>query len=448
MTRKPTYTLILGAGESGTGAALLAKAKGVKVLVSDAGMIKPTYKKLLLENKIAFEENGHGAGLIAKAREVIKSPGIPDTAEIISTAHAANIPVISEIEFASRYTTATIAAITGSNGKTTTTGLLAHLMQQGGLNATAAGNIGQSFSRIVAEKDYEYYALELSSFQLEGNYDFRADIAILLNITPDHLDRYNHNFDAYANAKMRVIQNQRKTDAFVWCSDDETICRKVEQFMPKAKQYRFSLTQKEDQGAYLEKNNIIFNIKGETFTMTLEELALQGKHNIYDSMAAGIAGKLIGLRKESIKQSLADFRNAEHRLEFVANIHGIEFINDSKATNINSTWFALESQYKQVVWIAGGIDKGNDYSKLTELVKQKVKAIVCLGIDNHQLKEAFNNLVPVMTEVLTMEEAVNTAYNLADKNDTVLLSPSCASFDLFENYEDRGRQFKAAVQQL
>lgn len=448
MTVKSTYTLILGAGESGTGAALLAKAKGVNVLVSDSGAIKPIFKKLLLENGIAFEENGHSANLPEGAREIIKSPGIPDTAKIIKAAHAANIQVISEIEFASRYTRATIAAITGSNGKTTTTGLLAHMMQQGGLNATAAGNIGQSFSRHVAEYDRDYYSLELSSFQLEGNHEFRADIAILLNITPDHLDRYNQNFEAYADAKMRIIQNQRETDAFIWCSDDETIQRKVEQFRPQAKQYRFSLNQSDDEGAFLENNNIIFNIKGEKFTMTLEELALQGKHNIYDSMAAGIAGKLIGLRKESIKQSMADFRNAEHRLEFVANIHGIEFINDSKATNINSTWFAMESQYKPVVWIAGGIDKGNDYSKLTGLVKEKVKAIVCLGVDNHQLMEAFDNLVPVMVEANSMEEAVIAAYSLAEKNDTVLLSPTCASFDLFENYEDRGRQFKAAVQQL
>ncbi|GAB1404031.1 UDP-N-acetylmuramoyl-L-alanine--D-glutamate ligase [Lentimicrobium sp.] len=447
MNPQSAYTLILGAGESGTGAAMLAKARGINVLVSDAGSIKPEFKRELLARQISFEENGHSHGVLIKADEIIKSPGIPDTAPIIQAAIGAHIPVISEIEFAGRYTTATLAAVTGSNGKTTTTGLLAHLMQAGGLNAIAAGNIGLSFSRAVAEKQHEYYALELSSFQLDGIQDFHAHIAVLLNITPDHLDRYNHSFDAYADAKMRIIRNQSASDAFIWCSDDQTIQHKVKQYKPRAKQYRFSLYSKEEEGAYLENNKIIFNINGEIFTMTLEELALQGKHNIYDSMAAGIAGKLIGLRKESIKQSLADFKNAGHRLEYVANIHGIEFINDSKATNINSTWFALESQYKPVVWIAGGIDKGNDYSKLTELVKHTVKAIVCLGVDNEKLIKAFAHLVPV-TETHSMEEAVEKAYTLAGKNEVVLLSPACASFDLFENYEDRGRQFIVAVNQL
>lgn len=448
MIQNSPYTVVLGAAESGIGAALLAKAKGVNVFVSDSGPIKPVFRNTLVENNIGFEENGHRKDLLEFAEEIIKSPGIPDTVEVIRKANAQNIPVISEIEFASRYTgAATVVAITGSNGKTTTTGLLAHIMEQGGLNSTAAGNIGKSFARTLVERSYDYFALELSSFQLEGNQKFKADIALLLNITPDHLDRYHHSFEAYADAKMRIVQNQSETDAFVWCSDDETIQRKVEELKPKAHQYRFSLTQKGHEGAYLEDNNIIFNIKGETFTMTIEEMALQGKHNIYDSMAAGIAAKLIGLRKESIKESLMDFRNAEHRLEFVANIHGIEFINDSKATNINSTWYALESQYKPVVWIAGGIDKGNDYTRLTELVKQKVKALICLGTDNHQLVEAFGNMIPVI-ETESMEEAVNTAYMLAKKDEAILLSPACASFDLFENYEDRGRQFKAAVQQL
>lgn len=440
--------VILGAAESGVGAALLAKSKGLGVFVSDFGRIRDDYKKILVDAAIEFEEGWHSEQIIRGAREIIKSPGIPDKAPVVAMAKAKGIAVISEIEFAGRYTDAKKICITGSNGKTTTTMLTWHILKAAGLNVGLAGNVGKSFARQVAEEKHDYYVIELSSFQLDGMFDFKADIGILLNITPDHLDRYDYDFSKYAGSKMRILQNQTENDALIWCQDDETVNDKMQQLNLKQHLYPISLQKKTDHGAYTENNKIVFNIKGETFDMTLEELALQGKHNIYNSMAAGIASKLVDIRKETIKECLSDFQNVEHRLEFVANIHGIEFINDSKATNINSAWYALESVNKKIVWIAGGIDKGNDYSKLFELVRQKVKAIICLGIDNEKLIDAFKDKVEIITETGSAEEAVSMAYYLARKGETVLLSPACASFDLFENYEDRGRKFKAAVKSL
>jgi UDP-N-acetylmuramoylalanine--D-glutamate ligase len=447
MNHKPKI-LILGAGESGTGAALLAAGKGFDVFVSDNGIIKDNFKNELITGSIVFEEGGHGSNILSGVNEIIKSPGIPEKAQLVMEARSLGISVISEIEFASRYTDATKICVTGSNGKTTTTGLIQHMLKHAGMNSCAAGNIGNSFAREVLQNDYDYFSLELSSFQLDGTDEFRAEIAILLNITPDHLDRYDYNFSKYAASKMRIIRNQRKEDAFIWCCDDETSREILNSAKLHQEVYKISLHEKGHEGAWLDRNTIVFNIKGETFTMTIEELALQGKHNIHNSMAAGIAGSLIGLRKESIKESLGSFQNTAHRLEYVANIHGIEFINDSKATNINSAWWALENQHKPVIWIAGGIDKGNDYSKLFEVVKSNVKALVCLGLDNELLIDAFKDIIPVIIETQSAEEAVNQAYYLASNNDVVLLSPACASFDLFENYEDRGNQFKNAVKAL
>lgn len=447
MNYKPKI-LILGAGESGTGAALLAAGKGFAVFVSDNGIIKDNFKDQLIAGNIEFEEGGHGQNILSGVNEIIKSPGIPENAQMVMEARSLGIPVISEIEFASRFTNATKICVTGSNGKTTTTGLIQHMLKQAGLNSCAAGNIGNSFASEVLKKEYDYFSLELSSFQLDGTDEFRAEIAILLNITPDHLDRYDYNFSKYAASKMRIIRNQRKEDAFIWCCDDETSREILKSAKLHQEIYKISLHEKGHEGAWFDGNTIVFNIKGEKFTMTIEELALQGKHNIYNSMAAGISGSLIGLRKESIKESLGSFENTAHRLEYVANIHGIEFINDSKATNINSAWWALENQHKPVIWIAGGIDKGNDYSKLFEVVKSNVKALVCLGLDNELLIDAFKEIIPVIIETQSAEEAVNQAYYLASNNDVVLLSPACASFDLFENYEDRGNQFKNAVKAL
>lgn len=440
--------VILGAAESGVGAALLAKNKGLNVFVSDFGKIREDYKKLLSDAGIDFEECRHNEKLILGACEIIKSPGIPDKAPIVAAALGKGLPVISEIEFAGRYTHAKKICITGSNGKTTTTMLLWHILQTAGLNVGLAGNVGKSFARQVAEENHDYYVIELSSFQLDGMFDFKAEIGILLNITPDHLDRYDYDFNRYAGSKMRILQNQTENDALIWCADDETVNDRIQQLNLKQHSYPISLQKEFENGAFTENNNIVFNIKGDKFAMTLEELALQGKHNIYNSMAAGVASRLVDIRKETIKECLSDFQNVEHRLEFVANIHGIEFINDSKATNINSVWYALECLNKKIVWIAGGIDKGNDYSKLFELVRHKVKAIVCLGSDNEKLIDAFKDKVEIITETSSAEEAVNVAYYLARKGDAVLLSPACASFDLFENYEDRGRKFKAAVKSL
>ncbi|MFN8712418.1 MAG: UDP-N-acetylmuramoyl-L-alanine--D-glutamate ligase [Bacteroidota bacterium] len=442
--------VILGAGESGTGAALLAQQKGYDVFVSDKGAIHQKYKDVLSKNEIRWEEKQHTESLILNADEVIKSPGIPGTVPLIKQLRSQSIPVVSEIEFAGRYTNAKTICITGSNGKTTTATLTHHILQKAGVNAALGGNVGHSFAKLVAEAKHDVYVLELSSFQLDDMYQFRADIAVLLNITPDHLDRYEYQMEKYAAAKFRIAQNQRPEDAFVYCADDEVTLREMHKYTINATKYPFSIKQElQQEGAYLNTNNeIIINIHKNPITMTIEELALQGKHNVYNSMAGGIAARLLEVRKDAIRESLSDFQSVEHRLEFVSRINNIDFINDSKATNVNSTWYALESMNTPVVWIVGGVDKGNDYESLLELVQSKVKAIVCLGKDNSKIIAAFGGRVETIVEAGSAQEAVALSYRLATKGDSVLLSPACASFDMFENYEDRGRQFKAAVRGL
>jgi len=445
------YIVVLGAGESGTGAALLAQKEGYDVFVSDFGPISDQYKKDLEEAGISFEENQHTEERIFNASEVIKSPGIPDKAPIIKKLTEKNIAIISEIEFAGRYTEAKLICITGSNGKTTTTMLTYHILQNAGLKVGLAGNIGRSFARQVAFENHEYYVLEISSFMLDNMYSFRADIAVLLNITPDHLDRYDYKMENYAASKFRIIQNQQKNDVFIYCADDEEIKKGMAQHQIKSKAYPFSIERTLDNGAFLEKDQIIINLHHNNqglFTMAITDLALQGKHNIYNSMASGIVAKVLELRNETIRESMGSFTNIEHRLEHVARISGIDFINDSKATNVNSTWYALESMPGDVVLILGGVDKGNDYDMLKDLVKSKVKGIVCLGKDNKRIHEAFEDDVEIIVNTFSANEAVQIAYYLAKKGDTVLLSPACASFDLFKNYEDRGNQFKKAVKEL
>lgn len=439
---------ILGAGESGVGSAVLAKKQGFDVLLSDKGSIKEKYKQQLLDYNINFEENTHNEEWILSANEVIKSPGIPDTAPLIKQLHSKQIPVISEIEFAARYTNATLIGITGTNGKTTTTLLTYHILQKAGLNVGLAGNIGKSFALQVAENNFDYYVLELSSFQLDGMYNTRLHIAILLNITPDHLDRYNYELKNYIASKLRIIQNQTAADYFIYCADDEVITNNFKVSDTQAQCLPFSLTKTFENGGYIQNEQLIINHNHTTFSMSIHDLALQGKHNQHNSMAASLSARLLEVRKEIIRESLEDFVNVEHRLEFVGKVHGIEFINDSKATNVNSTWYALESMNNPVVWIVGGQDKGNDYSMLLNLVKDKVKAIVCLGKDNSKIHAAFSGIVTLIEDAQSAEEAVKKAYRLGKKGDTVLLSPACASFDLFENYEDRGHQFKQAVRSL
>jgi UDP-N-acetylmuramoylalanine--D-glutamate ligase len=440
--------VILGSGESGVGAAVLGLKKGWEVFVSDKGIIKDKYKIVLSKYGIKWEEGNHTEALILNADEVIKSPGIPDKAPVVKHLREKGISVISEIEFAGRYTKAKKVCITGSNGKTTTTLLTYHILQKAGLNVGLAGNVGKSFALQVAENDFDCYVIELSSFQLDGMYDFKADVAILLNITPDHLDRYNYDLQQYVDSKFRVIQNQGPEDAFIYCDDDEIIKKELAKRTITAQCYPFSIMHEIRQGACLVGKEMMININPNPQSMSIEELALQGKHNIYNSMAASVASKLFDIRKESIRESLSDFHNVEHRLEHIGKVHGIDFINDSKATNVNSTWYALESMSQPVIWIVGGQDKGNDYSQLTELVKEKVKAIVCLGVDNKKIIEAFQGVVEVIVETSSAMEAVKASYRLGKKGDVVLLSPACASFDLFENYEDRGHQFKAAMRSL
>jgi UDP-N-acetylmuramoylalanine--D-glutamate ligase len=440
--------IILGGGESGTGAAILARKKGLDPFLSDAGLLKPEYRDLLNKYSIDFEDGGHSEELLKDAAEVIKSPGIPDNVPVVMTALNKGIPVISEIEFAGRYTNAFTVCITGSNGKTTTSSLIYHMMKKAGLNAGLAGNVGTSFARMVAEEDFDYYAIELSSFQLDGIKEFKPGIAVLLNITPDHLDRYDHEFRNYVNSKFQIIKNMDSTGSLIYCDDDQVVSGELRSRKTDILKYPFSIEKIYSQGAYVEKNKMAILTPNNKTEMTLEELALKGRHNLYNSMAAGIAGQLLRLRKEVIRESLSDFQGIEHRLESVIKVHEIDFINDSKATNVNSTWYALESMGTSVVWIAGGIDKGNDYSVLNDLVKQKVRAIVCLGKDNSRLLKAFKEIVPTIVESSSMQEAVRSAYYLARNGDTVLLSPSCASFDLFDNYEDRGRQFKTCVRNL
>jgi len=440
--------VVLGAAESGVGTAILAQKQGYDVFVSDFGAISAKYKKELTDRNIRFEEGQHSQEIIFAANEVVKSPGIPDKASIIVGLKERNINVISEIEFAARFTNAKMICITGTNGKTTTTLLTYHILQKAGLNVGLGGNVGKSFARQVAEENYDYYVLELSSFQLDGCYEFKADVAILTNITPDHLDRYEYNLQNYVDSKFRILQNQGPADAFIFCADDEITMQEISKREFKMQCLPFSIKQKEGMSAYTENNNLIIQTHNQTLTMSIQDLALQGKHNLYNSMASGIASRILEIRKEVVRESFSDFENIEHRLEFVNSVHGIDFINDSKATNVNSTWYALESLQSPIIWIAGGVDKGNDYSMLTELVQSRVKALVCLGTDNKKLIKAFKEIVPVIVEASSADEAVQTAYRLGKKGDTVLLSPCCASFDLFENYEDRGRQFKAAVRSL
>jgi UDP-N-acetylmuramoylalanine--D-glutamate ligase len=440
--------VILGAAESGVGAAILAKMHELDVFVSDSGAIKPKYKEMLKEENISFEENGHTEKLILNADEVIKSPGIPEKAQIIQLLRKKGIPVISELEFAGRYTDAKKICITGSNGKTTTTSLIYHMMKKAGLNVGLAGNIGQSLALQVAREDHDFYVIEISSFQLDGMFEFKADLAILLNITPDHLDRYEYNLQNYVDSKFRILQNLTESEYFIYCSDDELTMKEIDKIISTAKQLPFSIFHEVKQGAFLHNKNMVIRTDDNDFTMSIEELSLKGKHNIYNSMAAGIAGKVLEIRKEIIRESLSDFQGVEHRLEPVIKVKGIEFINDSKATNINSTWYALESMTNPVIWIVGGTDKGNDYSELYDLVKKKVKAIVCLGVDNTKIHKAFDGMIEGIIDTKSMKEAVTKAYHLGKPNDVVLLSPACASFDLFENYEDRGRQFKQCVREL
>ncbi len=427
---------------------MLAQKQGFDVFVSDSGTIKDKYREMLTSRNIPFEEGKHTPDLILNADEVIKSPVIPEKNPLIVALHEKNIPVISEIEFAGRYTSGYKICITGSNGKTTTTNLIFHMMEKAGLNVAMTGNVGNSFALAVAEGGYDYYVIELSSFQLDGMYDFRAEMAILMNITPDHLDRYNYEMQNYVDSKMRVIRNQTSDDVFIWCADDPVTLREVEKRTIGSRSLPFSIDRCEGMAACVENDNIILDITQKSSLMTIHDLALKGRHNTYNSMAAAIAGKVLNIRKETIRESLTDFQGVEHRLESVIMVAGINFINDSKATNVNSTWYALECMKSEVIWIAGGIDKGNDYSELSAVVKEKVKAIVCLGKDNHKIIEAFGGVVPTIVETTSMEEAVRSAYYLAHKGDTVLLSPACASFDLFNNYEDRGRQFKLAVRNL
>lgn len=439
--------VILGAGESGVGAAILAKVKGATVFVSDFGTIKPSFQQELNEHGLEWEEGTHTMERILAADIVVKSPGIPEKAPVMKAIREQGIKVVSEIEFAGYFTDAKKVCITGSNGKTTTTMLIHHMLTKAGMNVGLAGNVGYSFAKQVALEEKEIYVLELSSFQLDDMEDFKAEIAILTNITPDHLDRYEYNMQLYVNSKFRILQNQTAADYFIYNADDALIMKEIAGRTIAAQQYPFSLTKTLDKGGYTANKQLIINVNNQ-FSMSIHELALKGKHNTQNSLASGITGRLLDIRKEIVRESLSDFVNVEHRLEFVAKVCGIEFINDSKATNVNSTWFALESMENPTVWIVGGVDKGNDYTELLDLVKEKVKAIICLGKDNHKIIETFSGVVETIVEAGSAMEAVAYGYRLAKKDETVLLSPACASFDLFENYEDRGNQFKEAVRSL
>ncbi|MFT4601829.1 MAG: UDP-N-acetylmuramoylalanine--D-glutamate ligase [Arenicella sp.] len=456
MTTTNQNIVILGAGESGVGAALLAKAKGNVVFVSDKGKIKASYQKELEENQIEFESETHSVERVLEADLIIKSPGIPDTVQLVQDALIKDIPVISEIEYAGRFTSKKMICITGSNGKTTTTMWINHILKKAGLEVAMAGNVGESLARQVVEDKPGYYVVELSSFQLDGMFDFKTDIAILLNITPDHLDRYNYEMQNYTDSKFRITQNLTENDWFIYNADDPIIVEEIAKRDIKAQMAPFSIKKVEGMVGYANNKQININLSAVNnpadtkpeFSMSIHDLSLKGKHNAQNSLASGITSKILQIRNESIRESLSDFKNVEHRLEFVAKVNGIEFINDSKATNVNSTWYALESMDKPTVWIVGGVDKGNDYDSLLELVSDKVVAVICLGKDNEKIKEAFSGRVDVIAEATTALEAVALSYQLAKKEHAVLLSPACASFDLFENYEDRGVQFKSAVRAL
>ena len=439
--------VILGAGESGAGAAVLAKKEGFDVFVSDMSHIVPRYQQMLNEHGIQWEEGHHSESLILNADEIIKSPGIPDTAPMVSKAIAAGIPIISEIEFAGRYTTSKMICITGSNGKTTTTSLIYHIFKEAGYDAGLAGNIGRSLALQVAEDPHEYYIIELSSFQLDNMYDFRANIAVLLNITPDHLDRYNFEMQNYVNAKMRILQNQTADDAFIYWNDDPIIRRELEKYDIKAVQYPFSELKEKGSIGYMEAGKYIIE-QPEPFNMEQEALSLTGRHNIYNSLAAGIAGNIAGIKKDVIRQSLSDFPGVEHRLERVTTVRGVLYVNDSKATNVDACWYALDSMKTKVVLIVGGKDKGNDYEPIKPLIREKCSALVYLGADNQKLHDNFDQLGLPVRDTHSMKDCVQACYELAQPGETVLLSPCCASFDLFKNMEDRGEQFKELVRNL
>ena len=441
--------VILGAGESGVGTALLAKQKGYEVFVSDGGAIKPNFQKELEENAIEFEAGSHSVERILGADEVMKSPGIPEKSEMVKAIRAKGIPVVSEIEFGYRYKgNSKIAAITGSNGKSTTTALLYHICKLVNEDVAMVGNIGYSFARQIAQAPKALYIIEVSSFQLDDIQYFKPEIAILLNITEDHLDRYDHQFENYIKSKFRIIENQTAEDYFIYCIDDETIVKHLELLTINTNPLPFSMKQEVKKGGYIKNDQMMLKIQEERVTMSIYDFALKGKHNAYNTMAASIAATTLGIRKEKIREAVSNFHSLEHRMEFVATVRGVDFINDSKATNVNSTWYALESMQKNTVLILGGVDKGNDYELIADLVKEKVKAIVCMGTDNKKIIEFFKDKVKTIVEVDSAKKAVNASFKLAEKGDLVLMSPACASFDLFKNYEDRGRQFKESVKEL
>jgi len=440
--------VILGGGESGVGTAILGKKEGFEVFVSDKGEIKDKYKKVLEHFEIEWESGKHTESKILNADVVMKSPGIPDKVPLVKLLLEKGVPVISEIEFASQYTGANLIGITGSNGKTTTTMLTYHLLKNEGLHVGMAGNIGDSYAKMVSEEDYDHNVLEISSFQLDGIVDFKPHIAMITNITPDHLDRYEYKFENYIASKFRIAMNQDENDYLIYDADDEVILDWLKKHPVKSKLLPFSVKRKLDEGAWLENKKIKMKLEHKTLEMNEDILALEGQHNVKNTMAASMAAMLVKVRKETIRQSIQSFQGVPHRLEKVLKINHVEYINDSKATNVNATFYALDGIKRPIVWIAGGVDKGNDYSELMPLVREKVKAVVCLGVDNSKLKDAFGNVIDLVVETFSMEEAVKVAYKIAERGDAVLLSPACASFDLFSNYEDRGDQFKNAVKKL
>ena len=440
--------VVIGGGESGVGAAVLGKVKGMDVWLTDMGQIAPRYKEILNKWEIAWEEGHHTEEKVLGADEIVKSPGVPLTAPLIVKAMGKGIPVISEIELAGRYTQAKMVCITGSNGKTTTTLLTYHILKEAGLNVGLAGNVGKSLAMQVATENHDVYVIELSSFQLDNMYDFKANIAVMLNISPDHLDRYDHKMENYVAAKFRIMQNQTSDDAFIYWQDDPIISAQLKSMKSEARMFPFSATDDEELSAYLHDGNMVINVDGNSWAMPREEMSLQGMQNLYNSMAASISASLLDIKKENIRKALASFEAVEHRLEYVRTLNGVRYINDSKATNVNSTWYALESMTDPVVLILGGKDKGNDYSEIEEFVINKVAAIVCLGVDNSKLHAFFDGKVPVVEDARSMQECVDKCHALAKDGQTVLLSPCCASFDLFKSYEDRGEQFKQCVNNL
>ncbi|MBQ2562404.1 MAG: UDP-N-acetylmuramoyl-L-alanine--D-glutamate ligase [Muribaculaceae bacterium] len=440
--------VVIGGGESGVGAAVLGKVKGMDVWLTDMGQIAPRYKEILNKWEIPWEEGHHTEEKVLGADEIVKSPGVPLTAPLIVKAMGKGIPVISEIELAGRYTQAKMVCITGSNGKTTTTLLTYHILKEAGLNVGLAGNVGKSLAMQVATENHDVYVIELSSFQLDNMYDFKANIAVMLNISPDHLDRYDHKMENYVAAKFRIMQNQTSDDAFIYWQDDPIISAQLKSMKSEARMFPFSATDDEELSAYLHDGNMVINVDGNSWAMPREEMSLQGMHNLYNSMAASISASLLDIKKENIRKALASFEAVEHRLEYVRTLNGVRYINDSKATNVNSTWYALESMTDPVVLILGGKDKGNDYSEIEEFVINKVTAIVCLGVDNSKLHAFFDGKVPVVEDARSMQECVDKCHALAKDGQTVLLSPCCASFDLFKSYEDRGEQFKQCVNNL